>query len=287
VKEQKITVKDGRIHGWFAVDKHLFSKDNKIGPYAILVYCVLCRLAANDTPGEAVTSRAYIAKLARISTGSVSKATQQLSEAGLISIETQRDGGKNLPSKYTIFSPDRPSYSDGRPPSPDDRHSMTVTTEPLSRDLFKDGNLEEGENKKPLLKDFSELWNQRRGSLPKVMRLTDSRKDKIKSRMAEGITLDMLTQAIDLCLKSPFLRGDNDRGWTATFDWLIENDKNMTKVLEGQYSNNGNGGMKNGNNNAVISTWLNETVGGHSEAVSGSEFSARVRPLLEPPSRQS
>jgi hypothetical protein len=33
---------------------------------------------------------------------------------------------------------------------------------------------------------------------------------------------------------SSFLKGSNDRNWTATFDWLIK-DANMPKVLEGNY----------------------------------------------------
>ena len=34
---------------------------------------------------------------------------------------------------------------------------------------------------------------------------------------------------------SSFLKGSNDRNWSANFDWLIS-DKNMAKVLEGNYA---------------------------------------------------
>jgi hypothetical protein len=33
---------------------------------------------------------------------------------------------------------------------------------------------------------------------------------------------------------SKFLRGENDRGWTARFDWVLKAE-NFTKILEGQY----------------------------------------------------
>ena len=36
--------------------------------------------------------------------------------------------------------------------------------------------------------------------------------------------------------KSSFLNGDNDRGWTASIDWLIK-PENRLKVLEGKYDN--------------------------------------------------
>ena len=37
--------------------------------------------------------------------------------------------------------------------------------------------------------------------------------------------------------ESKFLTGDNDRGWVAKFDWLMANDTNIVKVLEGNYKN--------------------------------------------------
>ena len=36
---------------------------------------------------------------------------------------------------------------------------------------------------------------------------------------------------------SRFLKGANDRNWSATFDWLIT-DTNMAKVLDGNYDDN-------------------------------------------------
>jgi hypothetical protein len=42
---------------------------------------------------------------------------------------------------------------------------------------------------------------------------------------------------------SSFLKGKNERNWTATFDWLIK-DSNMAKVLEGNYADKGIGGRK-------------------------------------------
>jgi hypothetical protein len=40
---------------------------------------------------------------------------------------------------------------------------------------------------------------------------------------------------------TPFCLGSNDRGWRVTFDWLIENDKNISKLLEGNYDGQPNG----------------------------------------------
>jgi hypothetical protein len=59
--------------------------------------------------------------------------------------------------------------------------------------------------------------------------------------MNEGLTLAKFEEAIQRALKTPFLVGDNERGWQMDFDWLIENDTNMTKVMEGKYENGGTG----------------------------------------------
>lgn len=40
--------------------------------------------------------------------------------------------------------------------------------------------------------------------------------------------------------RQPFLRGEGEKRWKVTFDWLIENDTNFMKVLEYRYSQNEN-----------------------------------------------
>jgi hypothetical protein len=52
---------------------------------------------------------------------------------------------------------------------------------------------------------------------------------------------------------SSFLKGSNDRNWTATFDWLIK-DTNMVKVLEGNYADKG----KTYGRKEKVPGWLNK-----------------------------
>ena len=40
---------------------------------------------------------------------------------------------------------------------------------------------------------------------------------------------------MNIIAKTPFLKGVNKRGWKVDFDWLIANDTNYVKVLEGKY----------------------------------------------------
>lgn len=93
--------------------------------------------------------------------------------------------------------------------------------------------------------DIVALWNEICGScLPKVKTLNDNRRQKIKCRLDEfggdskedwlGHTKELFERVI----ASDFLRGGNNSGWTATFDWVFENAKNWVKVVEGNYDNN-------------------------------------------------
>jgi len=98
--------------------------------------------------------------------------------------------------------------------------------------------------------EFANVWNRLRGKLPKVERFTESRKKKVKTRMNEGLTLERFAEAVENCTTKPFLRGDNDDGWTATFDWLVENDKNLEKAINNPYGSN----KPNGGNHAQVPT---------------------------------
>lgn len=87
---------------------------------------------------------------------------------------------------------------------------------------------------------IKELWNTLCPSFPKMMVLSEARKNKIRNRVEEmgGIeqALPILEGIFKTMQETPFLKGDNKRGWKASFDWIFENDKNWVKVFEGNYA---------------------------------------------------
>lgn len=83
---------------------------------------------------------------------------------------------------------------------------------------------------------FQSAWNKLSGTLAKVGKITKSRTAKLRVRINEGLTVNTFESAVEMCASTPFLRGEGSRGFRASFDWLIDNDKNLTKVLEGQYN---------------------------------------------------
>lgn len=83
------------------------------------------------------------------------------------------------------------------------------------------------------------MWNATCTSFPKLHKLSESRKNKMRCRIEDmgGVdkALPLLQTVFEKVQSSPFLKGDNKRGWKANFDWLLENDKNWVKVYEGNY----------------------------------------------------
>ena len=82
---------------------------------------------------------------------------------------------------------------------------------------------------------IADLYNDTCVSFPRVTALSDTRKKAIKARL-NVYSLDDFKRLFEKAEASNFLKGQNDRNWTANFDWLIK-DGNMAKVLDGNYDN--------------------------------------------------
>ena len=81
-----------------------------------------------------------------------------------------------------------------------------------------------------------ELYDSVCGSYPRPVKLSETRKEELCARLRDGYTVEDFRKLFELAEASDFLKGENDRGWSATFDWLIA-DANMAKVLNGNYEN--------------------------------------------------
>ena len=79
------------------------------------------------------------------------------------------------------------------------------------------------------------MYNEICISFPQLKSLSDSRKKAIKARL-KTYSVEDFRRLFEMAEASSFLKGSNDRNWSANFDWLIK-DSNMAKVLEGNYAN--------------------------------------------------
>lgn len=95
-------------------------------------------------------------------------------------------------------------------------------------------------------REIADGWNSVCRSLPKIVSLSQKRKNEIKSRCTEWkkqLQRDDYTKVADELFhkieQSDFLTGRSGKSWKADFDWVFKNDTNWLKVWEGNYSNHG------------------------------------------------
>ena len=84
--------------------------------------------------------------------------------------------------------------------------------------------------------DLLEIYEAERGELPAAGGLTPERRRRGARWLAAGFTPEEFRAAVRRAAATPFLAGAGDRGWRASFDWLIANRSNARKVLEGEYA---------------------------------------------------
>ena len=124
------------------------------------------------------------------------------------------------PNNYEAYSP------------ADTKHTRSIqTTDTINKNDKNEKNKES--SSKVILAKWNELAEAR--NLKKIKALTSQRKDKFNTRSKEpNFDYDKI---LSLIKKSAFLCGSNDRGWKIDFDWLVYNDTNYNKILEGKYDN--------------------------------------------------
>mgnify|MGYP003305058521 FL=1 len=111
---------------------------------------------------------------------------------------------------------------------------VAVSEEDKERELERDIDKRE---KKTDFQSVVDLFHTICVSYPKVRSLSEARKKAIGARL-KTYSMDDFRTVFENAEASSFLKGKNDRNWSANFDWLIA-DKNMVKVLEGAYADKG------------------------------------------------
>lgn len=86
--------------------------------------------------------------------------------------------------------------------------------------------------------DVFRLYNEICKSLPPVTKMTADREKHINARLKE-FSIDDFRQVFQSAEDSAFCKGQNNRGWKATFDFLIS-ERGFVNTLEGKYSQNHN-----------------------------------------------
>lgn len=90
---------------------------------------------------------------------------------------------------------------------------------------------------KDIVNEVVELYHSICKSYPRIRSVSEARRKAIKARL-NTYSLEDFKTVFENAEASSFLKGHNNRNWSATFDWLIT-DKSMAKVLEDHYADRG------------------------------------------------
>lgn len=199
---------------------------------------VLLALAdwANDE-GMCWPSIQRIADKCCLTTRAVQKALRAMEEMGLLRYEDgvhkSRTYWISLPVNHvhprTTFTPplnDVHPTPEPRSPNTSYTHQLTTTSSKSSDD---DPPVTEEE--------IIECWNDlaARTGLPKIKVMNDKRRNMLRKRIKECPDVETWSTAFRNIERSSFLRGDNERGWQADFDFLVQPTSFM-RIIEGSYT---------------------------------------------------
>lgn len=129
-------------------------------------------------------------------------------------------------------------------PTADSNHELIKKYEVLTEEITGKDSVQVWESVKNFITTYHpafiipyvDLWNvfAHKLRLAQVQQITDSRKEKFRKRIREE-PFDFIT-ILARIKSSPMLKGETGNGWKVTFDWILENDKNYLKIIEGQYN---------------------------------------------------
>jgi uncharacterized protein YdaU (DUF1376 family) len=158
--------------------------------------------------------------------------TDERSKAGKAGAAKRWQGHERKNGKRIANAIDLPLANGRQIDAPSQSHSSS--SEELIASTTVDVSAEPTD--KPLTKyEVIEAWQTRMvpKGFPSIRKMTAQRERQLKARLRDS-TLDEWVQAMDALERSAFCRGENDRGWRADFDFLLQ-PKSFTKLLEGAY----------------------------------------------------
>lgn len=117
------------------------------------------------------------------------------------------------------------------------------STEPYAENPTKKSN----RTKINIITSIAENYNAICVSYPRMVKMSEARKKAITARLNNGYSEGDFRRLFELAEQSSFLKGGNERNWRATFDWLVA-DRNMAKVLDGNYADRPQNQAKGDNN---------------------------------------
>lgn len=187
-----------------------------------------------------------IATVTRHQIGTVEKALEMFKQLGLIDVldsgtiymsdiqlfvgKSSTEGDRKREERMKIKAEINPVIG-----QMSDKHPREKELE-IDREIDREIEIESEERRKTNKIDYqqiADMYNNTCVSFPRLSKLSESRKKAIKARL-QTYSVEDFQRMFEMAEGSSFLKGANNRNWSATFDWMVK-DANMAKILDGNY----------------------------------------------------
>ena len=121
------------------------------------------------------------------------------------------------------------SYSNEKKNDNDNDNDNEVSSPDSCNESFNDSFKNEN-----IIQNIVDLFNSICVSFPSVLVVSNSQESKIQKSL-ERYGVENIKQCFEIAESTPKLKGRNNIDWTASFDWLID-ENNIAKVLNGNFS---------------------------------------------------
>lgn len=183
-----------------------------------------------------------IATVTRHQIGTVEKALEMFKQLGLIDVldsgtiymsdiqlfvgKSSTEGDRKREERMKIKAEINPVIG-----QMSDKHPREKELE-IDREIDRESE-ERRKTNKIDYQQIADMYNNTCVSFPRLSKLSESRKKAIKARL-QTYSVEDFQRMFEMAEGSSFLKGANNRNWSATFDWMVK-DANMAKILDGNY----------------------------------------------------
>lgn len=185
--------------------------------------------------GQCVVGRKALAEKTGLSERQVRTALEKLKETGEILCEATNKYTLVTIVNYELYQ----GYEGDERPTDVQQMSNKCPTDvqqmSTNKNIKNEKNIRNIRNINISYVEIIDLYHSLCPSFPHIRTISEGRKKAIKARLNTYSIEDFKT-LFEKAEASDFLKGNNNRNWSADFDWLIK-DTNMPKVLEGKYDN--------------------------------------------------
>lgn len=125
--------------------------------------------------------------------------------------------------------------------------------ERLGKDRLEDKDVAASGKQHCPFTEIMDLYHSICKSYPKLVSMEGKRRTAVQARWRTWQSLDTFRQLFEKAEASSFMKGENDRNWHATFDWMV-NAGNAAKILEGNFDGRKSGRTDTTKGSGAMST---------------------------------